>query len=161
MTVILLATVVPLWAMTAAPPLWASCVFGWLLLALSVVDWRSFRLPNPLVALLATGGLVNAWSAGHLPDSVVGAAAGLALFVGVGWAYRRARGHAGLGLGDAKLLGALGAWLTWQALPAVVLVSALGALAFVAVRSRRLDRNEQLPFGPFLAGAGWLLWLYG
>lgn len=93
---------------------------------------------------------------------------GFAVFAFIAKLYRRIRGRDGLGLGDAKLLGALGAWVGWQGLPTVVLYAAgaglLWALARSLVRPGRfkpLDPKQRLPFGPFLCLAGWLVWLYG
>ena len=136
------------------------------LLILAVVDVRVLRLPDvltlPLIAAgLGAGLLVSerAWL-----DHLIGVAAGYAAFAAVAWAYRRVRSREGLGLGDAKLLAAAGAWLTWIALPSVVLLAALLALAWAVVL--RLARREgpgddRLPFGPALCLAFWWTWLYG
>jgi leader peptidase (prepilin peptidase)/N-methyltransferase len=75
------------------------------------------------------------------------------------------RGREGLGFGDAKLLAAGGAWLSWQSVPSVVLIAAVLALAVVLgialVRRTRLSAATRVPFGPYLAAAIWLVWLYG
>lgn len=78
--------------------------------------------------------------------------------------YERLRGQAGLGLGDAKLLAASGAWLGVQALASVVLLATTSALAVVGgmrLSGRQVSRTTMLPFGPFLAFGTWLVWLYG
>jgi leader peptidase (prepilin peptidase)/N-methyltransferase len=162
------ALAVVLWAVTETSGwvLVASSVFGWLLLALAAIDWRRFLLPDVLTAPLAVFGLAAAWlfdRDGFL-DHVIGTAAGFLVFAGIIFLYRRARGRDGLGLGDAKLLGALGAWVAWQGLPSVVLFGAvaglLGVLA-LSLSGRRLEATTRIPFGTFLALGGWLVWLYG
>lgn len=95
---------------------------------------------------------------------IVGAAAGLAAFWALGEAHHRLRGKEGLGLGDAKLLGAAGAWLGWRALAPLVLVAALGALAWAALQAARGGASRGLgtrglAFGPWLALGLMLLWL--
>lgn len=144
----------------------ASCLLGWGLLWLAWIDWHSLRLPNHLtLPLLAVGLAVTylLWPealAGHL----VGALAGYAVLAGVAHLYRLAKGRQGLGLGDAKLLAAGGAWLGWQPLPATVLVATgLTLLLVLALHlaGRRVTRDLALPFGPPLAMAIWLVWLYG
>jgi len=97
-------------------------------------------------------------------DRVPGAALGYLFLAGVAWAYRRLRGREGLGLGDAKLFAAAGAWVGAFALPSVLLgaaVSALAAAAVMVLCGRSLSRSSALPFGPFLAAATWAVWLYG
>ncbi len=124
---------VAVWAamLTESGDLWASCALGWLLLALAAADWRTYLLPDPLVLALALAGF--AASAVLMPaalvDHVIGAGAGFLVFAAVAALYRRWRGREGLGLGDAKLLGALGAWVSWEGLPSVVLIGALSALS--------------------------------
>ncbi len=144
----------------------ASCVLGWGLLWLAWIDWHSLRLPNHLTLPLLAAGLAVTYFlwpetlAGHL----VGALAGYAVLAGIGHLYRLAKGREGLGLGDAKLLAAGGAWLGWQPLPATVLVATgltlLLVLAFY-LGGRRVTRHLAVPFGPSLAMAIWLVWLYG
>lgn len=159
----------PLWAATvlAGPvPLAASSVLGWALLALAWTDWRSLRLPNLLTLPLLAAGL--AATALLAPDALaahlLGALAGYAVLAAVAHLYRRHRGRDGLGLGDAKLLAAGGAWLGWQALPGTLLLAcllALAALLALRLAGRRGLAQAVLPFGPALALAIWLAWLYG
>ena len=90
----------------------------------------------------------------------LGAALGWLVFASVAAGYRALRGREGLGGGDAKLLAAAGAWLGWQALPQVMLLGAVAALVGAGVL--RLARDgARLAFGPWLALAIWLVWLYG
>lgn len=158
-----------LWATTVFSGwlLWATCAFGCGLLALGIIDLRTYRLPDLLTLPLLAGGLGVA--AIMQPEAILahllGAAAGYAALAGIGWLYHAARGRDGLGRGDAKLLAAGGAWLSWQALSVVVLIAA--TLALLATVLRQLVRRGSLsadmcvPFGPYLAAAIWLVWLYG
>jgi leader peptidase (prepilin peptidase)/N-methyltransferase len=143
-----------------------TCILGWLLLVLAVIDWRAFLLPDVLTAPLAILGLVATYllNPDAILDHVIGAAAGFAVLAIIAAAYKRWRGRDGLGLGDAKLLGALGAWVSWQGLPSVVLYAAVIGLIAVLVQSRLgrgLTAATRIPFGTFLALGGWLVWLYG
>jgi prepilin signal peptidase PulO-like enzyme (type II secretory pathway) len=109
------------------PPLtyvFAAALAG-ILLALSWVDLREFRLPDPLNFLLIGIGLVWSALAGKLPAALIGAAAGYLAFVGIAWTFRRLRGIDGLGRGDAKLLAGGGAWCGWMGLPLIVLIASL------------------------------------
>lgn len=139
------------------------------LIAISVIDIRSRRIPDLLSLPLICAGLMQSfWAVQRgaaptvLTDSIIGAAAGYLVFAAIGAAFFRLRGQEGLGLGDAKLLAAAGAWLGWQMLPSVVLVAALGGLAQATVAerlwpTRAADRS--LAFGPWLALAFFSLWM--
>jgi leader peptidase (prepilin peptidase)/N-methyltransferase len=140
-------------------------LFTWTLLALAAIDIEQQLLPDDLTQpLLWLGLLLNTQSLFVSPVSAVaGAAVGYLVLWSVYWMFRLLTGREGLGQGDFKLLAALGAWLGWQALPLVVLLSSLvGALtgiALIALRGR--DRREPLPFGPYLAAAGFIALLWG
>jgi leader peptidase (prepilin peptidase)/N-methyltransferase len=164
MTVLMFA-----WGLSIAPASWIlapTVALGWLLTALTAVDVASFRLPDLLTApMLALGLLVSMVLPGRpLLDHVAGAAAGFAVLALIGWAYERLRGREGLGLGDAKLLGAAGAWLGWRPLPSLVLAACAIAIVLVgvmAVSKGRSALQERLAFGGPLCLATWLIWLYG
>jgi len=96
-------------------------------------------------------------------DSIIGAMAGYLSLWSIYQLFKMITGKEGMGYGDFKLLAALGAWLGWQALPIIILMSALvGAVTGIAlVVFRRHDRNLPIPFGPYLAAAGWITMLYG
>jgi leader peptidase (prepilin peptidase)/N-methyltransferase len=157
------------WATLVVPPslaLLATLLLGWTLLVLASVDAAILRLPDPLTYGLTAAGLGTAFLlrdqdfAGH----VIGAVAGFAIFAAIRWLYARLHSRDGLGLGDAKLAAAAGAWLGWQALPSAVLVAALGGLATYLLGSIRRGPSalgEPLPFGVPLSLAMWLVWLYG
>ena len=140
-----------------------AALLGWWLLALALIDLRSWRLPDLLtLPLLAVG--LGAAALGLLPStdlvrSLAGAATGYLVLAGIGWAYRRLRGREGLGLGDAKLLAAAGAWLGVEPLPELVLVAAVLGLGLALLRAWPLRAETAVPFGPPLALAFWGLFL--
>jgi len=139
-----------------------AALFGWLLLALAVIDWETGYLPDWLTGSLALAGLTaNALSLFVSPlDATIGASAGLLAFWAIGAFWRKIRGMEALGLGDAKLLGALGAWMGWEALPLIVLAGSLASLAGVALSNLRgasVDARDAVPFGPGLAFGGYLV----
>ncbi|MGH6641558.1 MAG: prepilin peptidase [Bradyrhizobium sp.] len=145
---------------------WAGAGFGWTLLTLAWIDQEHYLLPDAITLPLIPAGLAVTWliDPPALLDHVVGAVAGFGLFMGVAWLYRLLRRREGLGGGDAKLLGALGAWVAWQGLPTVILYAAASGLALTllqAARGQRFELGHRMPFGPHLCLAGWLVWLYG
>lgn len=130
-------------------------LLGWGLLTLGVLDARHYWLPDALTLPLAFLGLtIGPWVTGvMLGDAVIGAAAGYGALLAIALSYRALRGREGLGLGDAKLLGALGAWFGWQALPFILLASSVLALVWVALRAvagGTVDRTTRIAFGTFL-----------
>jgi leader peptidase (prepilin peptidase)/N-methyltransferase len=146
--------------------LWASLVLGWTLLTLAAIDLRHYFLPDRLTLPLIPIGLAVAYAIdpAKLAEHAIGAAAGIVVFALIALLYRRLRGREGLGLGDAKLLGAGGAWLGWQALPSVVALAAAIALALAlagALAGGKLSATTKIAFGPYLALAIWVVWLYG
>jgi leader peptidase (prepilin peptidase)/N-methyltransferase len=143
-----------------------TCLLGWTLLALALIDRRAFLLPDILtLPLLAVGLAATAVLAPEeLPGHVLGAAFGWGGFVAIAAAYRALRGRDGLGGGDAKLLAAGGAWLGWAALPAVVCAAAVFGLLEAGARAlagRAPAADEPIAFGTWLAVAIWTLWLAG
>jgi len=159
---------IAIWSLAVLPGwiAWAGIGLGWTLLVLACIDQRTMLLPDVLTLPLGVSGLVIAWLIDPtlLPDHVIGAVAGYVAFTALAWLYRRFRGYDGLGSGDAKLVGALGAWLGWQGLPTLVLYGALSGLLYAiasSVPKRQLALADRLPFGPHLCLGGWLVWLYG
>jgi leader peptidase (prepilin peptidase)/N-methyltransferase len=166
----LAALAIALWSATLFSGLafWASCGLGWTLLALAVTDLKYFRLPDFLTLPLAAAGLLAAAtldkssSADALAAHALGAVAGYAFVRLLRFIYRAIRGREGMGLGDAKLLAAAGAWVSWQGLPSVLVIASLSALAVVLVwRGPKLDPAQRVPFGVFLSLGLWITWLYG
>jgi leader peptidase (prepilin peptidase) / N-methyltransferase len=145
---------------------WLDCVFGWWLLALGWIDLRRWLLPDALTLPLIVAGLAlaAAFAREELSDRALGAVLGYLGLRAIALIYRAVRRREGLGQGDAKLLAAAGAWVGASALPQVVFGAALSALVtVVALRLAgvRLGAHSALPFGPFLAIATWLIWLFG
>ena len=135
------------------------------LIVLSVIDLRTFLLPDDLtLPLLWLGLLLNLNGLfAPLGAAVIGAAAGyLALWV-IFWIFKLLTGKEGMGQGDFKLLAALGAWLGWQALPFVLLfASCMGAIVGIVLLALKKHRADTpIPFGPYLAAGGLLALLYG
>lgn len=162
----LAALAIAVWALwqTTGLVLYASLVLGWTLIALSLIDLRLFRLPDagtlPLIAVglaLSVAGLT-----GPPPAHAAGAAVGYGLIWSVATLYRRLRGIEGLGLGDAKLLAAAGAWVGVTGLPSVLLWACAGGLLHALARSGgALHGGLAIPFGPALALGFWITWLHG
>ncbi len=137
-----------------------------LLIAASLVDISQQRLPDAINAgILALGlGMAMLGGAESAGWSALAALTGFATFYLLGLAYQRWRGVSGLGLGDAKLLGAAGSLVGLAGLPSVVLIAAAGALLWTLVLTlagRPMARDERIAFGPFLALGLWIVWLHG
>lgn len=148
-------------------PVLASLVLAVMLAALSAVDITSYRLPDVLTLPLIVAGIaVSALLNTTAPPWWFAVSAGInfLVMVSIREAYRYVRGRAGLGLGDAKLFAAAGAWLGAEALPSVLLIAAVTGLVCVLVAVSRgydMARTTRVPFGPFLALAMWCVWIYG
>ena len=143
----------------------AVCLYTWMLIALAFIDFDTQYLPDQITYPLLWFGLMTQIAlTGIVPlhDAVIGAVAGYLFLWGTYWIFKLLTGKEGMGYGDFKLLAALGAWLGWQALPSIILVSASLGLAFAAVRIllRKQEAGETMPFGPFLAAAGWVTMIF-
>ncbi len=143
----------------------AVIVFSWLLLVMSMIDIDHKLLPDSLTLPLLWLGLAYNALSGTVPlqDSVWGAIFGYLSLWSVYWLFKLATGKEGMGYGDFKLLAALGAWLGWQMLPVIILLSSVvGAVLggmLLAVKGR--DNAGTIPFGPYLAMAGWIALFWG
>ncbi|WP_110655164.1 prepilin peptidase [Salinicola halimionae] len=135
------------------------------LLTLAVIDWRTQLLPDALTLPLLWAGLLYQWLFDQLMlgSAVLGAVAGYLSLWSVYWLFKLTTGKEGMGYGDFKLMAALGAWLGWQNLPLLLLLSAgLGAIVgLILIASRRQNRDQSMPFGPYIALAGWISLLVG
>ena len=150
----------------------AALVFTWALVALTVIDLDHQILPDAITLPLMWLGLLASllWQPGPalaIPvdpwSAIIGAAAGYVSLWLVYWTFKLLTGKEGMGYGDFKLFAAFGAWMGWQMLPLVILLSAFtGAvvgITLIALRGR--DRNVPIPFGPYLAAAGWIALMWG
>jgi leader peptidase (prepilin peptidase)/N-methyltransferase len=165
-------TAVAAWRFGYGPEAACAITITWFLLALTFIDLDHQLLPDSMTLPLLWLGLLaslSGWpSAGHnVPvtpfDAIAGAALGyLSLWI-VYHAFRLLTGKQGMGYGDFKLLAALGAWLGWRMLLPIVLLSAVvGALVGSAlILTHRQQRGTPMPFGPFLAAAGWIALMWG
>lgn len=143
----------------------AGAIFGWLLLTLAALDVKHQWLPDGLNATLAVSGLLACFvlASPALFDRLVGGFAGFVSLALVAAAYKSLRGREGLGGGDPKMLGAIGCWLGWQALPLVILgASLVGMLVVISwqLRGKDFAADSMLPLGSLMAIAAFPLWLY-
>lgn len=138
---------------------------SWSLIVLTMIDFDHQLLPDDItLPLLWLGLIVNSMGMiTSLEEAVWGAIAGYAILWGVYWLFNLVTGKEGMGYGDFKLLAALGAWMGWQALPMIILLSsfvgAVVGLSLIVIKGR--DKNIPIPFGPYLASAGFLALLWG
>jgi leader peptidase (prepilin peptidase)/N-methyltransferase len=143
----------------------ASLVFAWFLIAMTLIDYDTKTLPDDLTyPLLWLGLLINLdGTIVPLRDAVIGAMAGYVSLWAVYWLFKLVTGKEGMGYGDFKLLAALGAWMGWAMLPTIIILSSVvGAVVGVSlIVFARRDRNNPIPFGPYLAAAGMIALLYG
>lgn len=158
-------TAVVVWRFGLTGPALAAMLLTWGLIALSVIDLQHQLLPDrvilPLLWLGIGLGLFDVFI--DLRSSVIGAMAGYLSLWLVYHGFRVLTGKEGIGYGDFKLLAMLGAWAGWQSLLIIVILSSLtGAVSgTVLMVVRGGDRNMRIPFGPFLAVAGWVTVLWG
>lgn len=159
---------IALWAgcTVSLPVLPSSLVLGWLLLALAVMDLRSFRLSDALTWPLMALGLAACWFIQPylLFDHILGVFAGAGSIGAVAIAYKHLRHRPGMGLGDIKLGAASGAWLGWQGLPSAVLIAASSALLVLFVRQglgHKIGWDTKVAFGGYFCFGTWIVWLYG
>lgn len=143
----------------------AALLLTWVLVALTFIDLDKMLLPDQLTLPLLWGGLLFNLASGFVPlaDAVIGAMAGYLVLWSLYWAFKLLTGKEGMGYGDFKLLAALGAWLGWQALPIILLLSSLvGAVIGISlIALQKHHQGKPIPFGPYLAIAGWIALLWG
>ena len=143
----------------------AMLLLTWGLLAMSMIDVDHQLLPDSIVLpLLWLGLLVNLFGLfTTLPDAVWGAVAGYLSLWSVYWLFKLVTGKEGMGYGDFKLLAMLGAWGGWQVLPLTILLSSVvgAVLGTIMLRAQKADSGTAIPFGPYLAIAGWIALLWG
>ncbi|MEM6710146.1 MAG: A24 family peptidase [Pseudomonadota bacterium] len=144
---------------------YAALLFTWVLIAATFIDFDTQLLPDQLtLPLLWAGLLVNSTAFPGLvgpvspTDSILGATFGYGSLWSVYWLFKLVTGKEGMGFGDFKLLGALGAWLGWQVLPAIILIASVCGLTYAlfGMLRNRQELGQPMPFGPFLAIGGWV-----
>ena len=148
------------------PTGFAWCGFSAALLSLAMIDWDTTFLPDSITLPLLWAGLIASalqWTAVPLQQSLWGAVAGYLSLWLVFWAFKLATGKEGMGYGDFKLFAALGAWFGWQALvPIILMASVVGAIIGIALKiNSKLREGGYVPFGPFLAGGGFVSLIWG
>ena len=148
------------------PTGFAWCGFSAALLCLALIDWDTTFLPDSITLPLLWGGLIASalqWTSVPLPQSLWGAVAGYLSLWLIYWAFKLATGKEGMGYGDFKLFAALGAWFGWQALiPIILMASVVGAVIGIALKiNSKLREGGYVPFGPFLAGGGFVSLIWG
>ena len=140
-------------------------IYVWALIALTFIDADTTLLPDDItLPLLWLGLLVNTGGAfTDVSSAILGAAGGYLVLWTVYWGFKLLTGKDGMGYGDFKLLAAIGAWLGWQLLPLVILLSAaVGTVVGIAgILLKGRDKGAKLPFGPYLAAAGFIAMIWG
>ena len=143
----------------------AALIFVWAMIALTCIDLDTQLLPDQITLPLLWLGLAFNLGGTFVPlaDAVIGAMAGYLALWSVFWLFKLATGKEGMGYGDFKLLAAIGAWLGWEMLPLVILLSSLvGAVVGIAlIAFTRHGRSVPIPFGPYLAAAGVIALFWG
>jgi leader peptidase (prepilin peptidase)/N-methyltransferase len=162
-----LLTAAVLWRFGPGAPALAGAVLVWTLIALTCIDFDTQLLPDNLTLPLLWAGLLanvlGAVPSVSLRDAVIGAIAGYLVLWSVYWLFKLIRGKEGMGYGDFKLLAALGAWLGWQMLPLIILLSSVvgAAIGMSLVAFKGRDHQVPLAFGPYLAIAGVVALFFG
>lgn len=149
------ATITTLWVL----------ILTWCLISLTMIDFDHMLLPDQITLPLLWLGLLININGTFVPlsDAVIGAAAGYMSLYSIFWLFKAITGKEGMGYGDFKLFAVFGAWIGWQLLPLLILMaSVVGAIIGIALMLFKNHQREQgIPFGPYLAVAGWITLLWG
>ena len=149
------ATIITLWVL----------LLTWSLISLTMIDFDHMLLPDQITLPLLWLGLLININGTFVPlsDAVIGAAAGYMSLYSIFWLFKAITGKEGMGYGDFKLFAVFGAWVGWQLLPLLILMaSVVGAIVGIALMLFKNHQREQgIPFGPYLAVAGWITLLWG
>lgn len=142
-----------------------STILTFALVVLTGIDLDEMLLPDQITLPLLWLGLILNLSGTFvsMSDAIVGAAAGYLSLWSVFWAFKLLTGKEGMGYGDFKLLAVFGAWFGWQVLPLVILLSSLvGAIVGISlIAFKKLNQGNPIPFGPYIAAAGWIAMIWG
>ncbi|MDM0068581.1 A24 family peptidase [Variovorax sp. J31P207] len=154
------------WRMPGQYGALAWCAFAAALLALALIDWDTTLLPDDITLPLLWGGLlasIAGFTGVPLAHAVWGAVAGYLSLWAIYWLFKLTTGKEGMGYGDFKLFAAFGAWFGWQALvPIILMASVIGVVVGLALKfSSGLREGGYVPFGPFLAAAGFTAMIFG
>ena len=160
-----IASLLVAWHFGPTPAAAVALLFTWCMVALTAIDMDKMLLPDNIVLPLLWVGLL-ASIPGYFVDSasaLIGAAAGYLVLWSIFWGFKLLTGKEGMGYGDFKLLAAIGAFVGWQHLTVVILLSSVvGAIVGTAyLKLSKQSQSNPIPFGPYLAIAGWLTLLYG
>jgi len=145
----------------------AVLILTWSLVVLTLIDFEHQLLPDVItLPLLWLGLLVNTQDFGFgvsLEEAVIGAIAGYSILWAIYWVFKLSPGKEGMGYGDFKLLSALGAWMGWKSLLLIIGLSSIvcAILGLIMILAKRSDKSMPIPFGPFLAGAGFIMLIWG
>lgn len=146
-------------------PAFAALIFIWSMIALTFIDLDTQLLPDVVTLPLLWIGLLFNLSNGFIgiESAIIGAVAGYLFLWTVYWGFKLTTGKEGMGYGDFKLLAAIGAWLGWQMLPLVILLSSLtgGIIGILLIIIKKNQRNTTIPFGPYLAAGGLIALFWG
>ncbi|ATC23201.1 prepilin peptidase [Caulobacter vibrioides] len=160
--------VIALWSVLAftGGMILLTALMGWSLLLIATIDTEHLWLPDRLTLPFGALGVIATLAIGEVPvwTPLVGAAVGFGGLALIAWLYKTVRGFDGMGGGDPRLLGAIGAWVGWQGLPSVLVWACVAGLSVAIAQTlvrRRFSGDQQLPFGAFLAIGAWLTWLWG
>jgi leader peptidase (prepilin peptidase) / N-methyltransferase len=160
------------WHFGFGAPAACALLVTWALIALTGIDIDHQLLPDNITLPLMWAGLLAAVAIGPIAgaavpvspkEAIIGAAAGYISLWLIFHAFKLVTGKEGMGYGDFKLFAALGAWLGWKVLPMVIVLSAAtgAVLGILMIALQGRDRRAPMPFGPYLAAAGWLAMMYG
>ena len=160
------------WHFGFGAPAACALLVTWALIALTGIDIDHQLLPDNITLPLMWAGLLAAVAIGPVAgvavpvsprDAIIGAVAGYVSLWLVFHAFKLVTGKEGMGYGDFKLFAALGAWMGWQVLPLIIVLSAAtgAVLGILMIALQGRDRRAPMPFGPYLAAAGWLAMMYG
>ncbi len=143
----------------------AGLVITWSLVALTMIDFKHTLLPDDITLPVLWLGLIASLVPVFVspPEAIIGASVGYLSLWSVYWIFKLLTGKEGMGYGDFKLLGLFGAWFGWSSVPVIILLSSVvgAAVGVSLILLKGRDKNIPIPFGPYLAAAGWIFMVYG
>lgn len=153
------------WHFGFAPSAMAALIFIWAMIMLTFIDLDKQLLPDAITLPLLWMGLLFNLGDGFVDirSAVIGSVAGYLILWTIYWGFKLTTGKEGMGYGDFKLLAAIGAWLGWQMLPLIILFSSFvgGIISIFLIIFKKYQRNNTIPFGPYLAAGGIIALFWG